>query len=171
MRKHARYGPSDRYSSPPGAGMCISVFAMLKRGRKVLVGVPEPHELWTSEWIPGWLIYNEAELNEIYKQTRLPSSYLFEGEHPDQALRRVMRDQLEIERFSVKEPTVMSYTSPSDWYPGNFHWDLVFVYNVKTSASPKNLPWWRELVFLDKNDLRKRDFGWNEDMMKDIGFA
>jgi hypothetical protein len=148
--------------------MCISVFAVLKQGRNVLVGIPKPHKRWTAEWVSGWLMYSKEELNEIYKQTRLPSSYLFEGEHPDQALRRVMLDQLGIEKFSVSASQIMSYYSPSDWYPRNFHWDLIFVYEVGTSVSPRRLPWWRELVFLDRQELRKRDLGWNEDMMKDL---
>ncbi len=168
MRKHARYGPSDRYLPPPGARMCISVFAVLKRGRRVLVGIPRRHPRWTSKWIPQWLVYPKEELDEIYKQTRLPSAYVLEGEHPDQALGRVMREQLGIRQFSKSTLRVMSYNSPSDWYPGNFHWDLVFVYRVRTSESPKKPPWWRELAFLERRELRKRDLGWNEDMMKDL---
>ncbi len=171
MQKHARYGPCDRYLPPPGAGMCISVFAVIKRGGKVLVGVPKPHKRWKSEWVSGWLMYSDEELDKIYGQTRLPSSYVYEGEHPDQALRRVMRDELRIERFSAPTDRIISYNSPSDWYPGNFHWDLVFVYNVRTSASPGKLPWWRELVFLGRNELQKRDLGWNQDMMKDLGLV
>ncbi len=82
-----------------------------------------------------------------------------------------MRDELGIEKFSASTPQIMSYNSPSDWYPGNFHWDLVFVYGVRTSASPKKLSWWRELAFLGRQDLHKRDLGWNEDMMEDLGLV
>jgi len=116
-------------------------------------------------------MYSREELDEIYKETRLPSSYLFEGEHPDQALRRAMLDELGIKSFSASTPKIMSYTSPSDWYPGNSHWDLAFVYRVRTSESPdkKRLPWWRELDFLPAHELKQRNFGWNEDMMKDLG--
>ncbi len=116
-------------------------------------------------------MYSKEEVDKIYKQTRLPSSYLIEGEHPEQALLRVMRDQLGIEEFSASAPLVMSYNSPSDWYPGKSHWDLVFLYAVKTSASPKRSPWWHELAFLSKREFRRKDLGWNEDMMKDLGLV
>jgi hypothetical protein len=137
----------------------------------VLVGVPRRRQRWISEWASGWLMYSNKELKEVYRQTRLPSSYLLEGEHPDLALLRVMRDQLGIEKFSAPAPQIMSYNSPSDWYPGNLHWDLVFAYRVKTSASPRKFPWWQELAFLGRQELRKKNFGWNEDMMKDLGLV
>jgi len=171
MKKHARYGPTDRYNSPPGAGMCISAFAVLKRGEKVLVGVPKRNRRWLSEWLSSLRMYSKEEFDEVYNQTRLPSTYLFEAEHPEKALGRVMRNQLGIRKYSVSAPQIMSYNSPSDWYPGNFHWDLAFVYRVRTSASPKKLPWWQELAFLDKREMRKRDFGWNNDFVKDLGLV
>src|SRR5207247_814443 len=30
LRRHARYGPPDHYLSPPSAGMCLSVFALVE---------------------------------------------------------------------------------------------------------------------------------------------
>jgi hypothetical protein len=45
-----------------------------------------------------------------------------------------------------------------------------FAYAVEKARPRKmKLPWWKELVFLDRRDLRERDFGWNEDLMKDLG--
>src|SRR5439155_11949617 len=97
-----------------------------------------------------------------------PSTYLLEGEHPDKAMRRVMRDQLGLRTFTVSTPRVFSYTWPSDWYPGNDHWDLAFVYPVKISEPIKNLPWWKELRFVDREQLGRTNFGWNDDLMKDL---
>ncbi|MDA4122887.1 MAG: hypothetical protein OK456_06895 [Thaumarchaeota archaeon] len=171
MKKYARYGPPDRYPSPPAAGMCLSVFALVKRNKKLLVGVPVQHNRWQSEWVPQFQSYSKEELAEVYSKTRLPSAYLLEGEHPKDSLSRVMRDQLGMERYSASSPRVVSYTSPSDWYPGNSHWDLAFLYEVKTSEAPKKLPWWQDLSFLGKAELRRRDFGWNQDMMKDLGYV
>ncbi|MDV3244791.1 MAG: hypothetical protein LYZ66_06435 [Nitrososphaerales archaeon] len=171
MRKHARYGPLDRYNPPPAAGMCLSTFAVLKKRGKVLAGIPRRHRRWTSEWVSSWRVYPKDELAEVYRQTRLPATYIFESEHPDEALQRVMRGQLGIRRFSASAPKVMSYNSPSDWYPRNLHWDLAFVYSVKTSEPLKGLPWWRELGFLDRQELRERDLGWNADFMRDLGLV
>ena len=94
LRRHARYGPPDHYLSPPSAGMCLSVFALVERGSEVLVGVPKRHERWTSEWLLAWHFYTEEELKEALLEKRLPSTYLWEGEDPKVALGRIMNDQL-----------------------------------------------------------------------------
>ncbi len=177
--KFARYGPTDRYESPPGAGMCISVFGLVRRqGKKgVLLGLPSQDSHWISEWVSGWKNYDEKELAETYNQWRLPSTYLLEGENPGDALRRVMKDQLEITDYTLskKGPLVFSYTTPSDWYPGYTHWDLALVYDVKvkskTQPSVKSLPkWWQELYFVKKKkEFRDKDYGWNDDLMRDLG--
>ena len=64
LRRHARYGPPDHYLSPPSAGMCLSVFAVVERGSEVLVGVPKRHERWKSEWLLAWNSYEKEELEE-----------------------------------------------------------------------------------------------------------
>ena len=55
-------------SRPGGAGMCISVFAVIGRGRKALVGIPKRHRRWRSEWVSGWLMYSSEDLDEIHEQ-------------------------------------------------------------------------------------------------------
>ena len=180
--RFARYGPSDRYESPPPAGMCISVFAVVRsKGKKkkgVLLGLPRPDNRWPTEWITAWRTYPERDLSRAYQQWRLPSVYLAEGEHPDEALGRIMRDQLQIQDYTVENsesPHVLSYWYPSDWYPGNNHWDLVFVYDVKVRAkdlpSKGDLPhWWQEISFAKKKkDFRDKDYGGNADLMVDLG--
>ncbi|MDA4112177.1 MAG: hypothetical protein OK439_06525 [Thaumarchaeota archaeon] len=178
--RFARYGPAEKYESPPVAGMCISVFGLVRRqGKKgVLLGLPKQDNRWTSEWISAWRNYSEKELAEVYHQWRLPSTYLMEGENPDDAIRRIMRDQLEIEDFSMtkKGPKIFSYNSPSEWYPGNTHWDLALVYDVKIKPKDqpaKNIPkWWQELYFVKKKkDFRDKDYGWNDDFMRDLGLV
>jgi ADP-ribose pyrophosphatase YjhB (NUDIX family) len=140
-------------------------------GSRFLLGIPKRHERWISEWISSWAIYPEEELEGAFRQWRLPSAYLQEGEHPEDTVRRVLRDQLGLRTFVISPPKVFSYTWPSDWYPGNNHWDLAFVYPVKVSESIKELPWWKELAFVDKDQLEDPDFGWNDDLMKDLGIA
>jgi hypothetical protein len=151
--------------------MCISVFAIVKRAGKVLVGVPEWSERWTTEWLSSLLTYPQEERREAERQTRLPSTYIYEGENPQDALMRIMNDQLGIKKFSSSPPKIFSYNSPSDWYPVNDHWDLVFVYQVRTTKESRERPLWKELVFLDRRALEKRDFGWNNDFVRDIGLV
>jgi hypothetical protein len=179
--KFARYGPADRYESVPGAGMCISAFGLVRRqGKKgVLLGLPRQDARWISEWVSGWKNYDEKELTESYSQWRLPSTYLMEGENPEDALRRVMADQLEMQDYTIsrKGPMVFSYNTPSDWYPGYNHWDLALVYDVKvkqkSQPSVKSLPkWWQELYYVKKKkEFRDKDYGWNDDLMRDLGLV
>ena len=82
-----------------------------------------------------------------------------------------MHDQLGVKEFSQSAPRIFSYNAPSDWYPGSDHWDLVFVYEVGISQEPRKRPQWKELVFLGRRDLGKRDFGWNNDFVRDLGLA
>jgi len=168
--RYARYSPPDRYPPPPRAGMCLSSFAVMKKRDRVLVGIPKRHRYWAVKWVPQWSIYPKEEMDDVFdKQSRLPSTYLLEGEHPEEALRRLLLEQLGIEKFGRTSLQVLSFSSPSDWYPGESHWDLVFVYTIVEWEPPKkNLPWWKEISLLSKKDLRKREFGWNEDMMKEL---
>ena len=177
--KFARYGPSDHYEEVPAAGMCVSVFALVRRAGKkgVLLGQPRQDVRWASEWLGAWKTYSEKELAEAYQQWRLPSSYLREGEHPEDAIKRIMTDQVAMSDYSIskKGPYVFSYSTPSDWYPGNNHWDLAFVYDVRVKAKDKDkeIPkWWQELQFVKKKkDFRDKDYGWNEDFMRDLGLV
>lgn len=148
--------------------MCISVFAVIERGGKVLMGVPRGEKRWTQEWITGWASYTKEDRSEALREWRLPSCYLREGEHPDDAVLRVMRDQLGLTTFDLSSARVMSYATPSDWYPGNEHWDLVFVYNAKVRGEVARPSWWSQLRFLGRSELRGLDLGWNDDLMRDL---
>ncbi len=173
MQRYARYGPIDRYDPPPGAGMCISVFSLtMKRDKQgVLIGIPKSTRRWRTDWLYSKM---KKPRPEIFEEWRLPSCYLREGEHPEHAARRIIREQLGIRRFKISpNPKIYSYHSRSDWYPGEKHWDLAFVYRVKIKQS--NVPtktsrkWWQELHFLRKGrELRSKNFGWNTDLMQDL---
>jgi hypothetical protein len=148
--------------------MCISAFAVIRRGGKVLVGVPGGGRRWTVEWISALGSYSEEERVAALKVWRLPSCYLREGEHPDDALGRVLEDQLQVRNFTKSQPRIMSYATPSDWYPGSDHWDLAFVYDVKVQGPIKKPSWWDELRFMSKTELKDVDLGWNDDFMRDL---
>ncbi|MDA4115127.1 MAG: hypothetical protein OK442_01060 [Thaumarchaeota archaeon] len=168
MRKLARYGPLDRYNPPPAAGVCISVFAVVRKEGRVLAGVTKTGGRWASEWLPSITKNTGKDLHKEWAAWRLPSAYVFEGEHPDDALGRVMRGQLGVDTFAYSAPAVYSYAEPSEWYPGNRHWDLAFAYEVKMNHAPRKHSQWKELLFLDAPELRKRDFGWNNDFVREV---
>jgi len=124
-----------------------------------------------NEWLFSWRVYPKDELKEALKGRMLPSTYLWEGEDPEAALRRIMIDQLQMRKYTASGPRILSYFSPSDWYPGNRHWDIPIVYSVRTSQPVPSLPWWRELRYMTKSRLRASQFGWNADFVKDLGIA
>jgi ADP-ribose pyrophosphatase YjhB (NUDIX family) len=165
IMKYARYGPTDHYEIPE-AGVCLSVFAVVANSDDaVLVGIPKGADRWQDEW----LYSKKKENSEIFEQWRVPSGYLMEGEHPEAALARVMREQLGIEKYAVASgPRILSYYSPSDWYPGQSHWDLAFVYRVKIENSQPLKQWWSELEFSKIEKLKEKDYGWNADFMDDL---
>jgi hypothetical protein len=171
MIRHARYGPTDRYLDPPPAGMCLSVFAVITKGNKVLVGTPRKHRAWKARWLFSWTTYSPKELEEACREKRLPSTYLLEREHPEDALRRIMRDQVRMPDYTQTGPRIFSYSAPSDWYPGHDHWDLAFVYDVRCRGPLVLAPWWKELSFVDRGEIDPADFGWNSDFVKDLGVA
>jgi hypothetical protein len=168
--KHARYGPLDRYNSPPAAGMCLSVFVVARRGSKVLAGVPRMHERWTREWAPNWLVMDKADAAADLERPRLPNTYVYEREDPAETAARVLREQVGVKKFQVKGVRVLSYPSVSEsWYPGQPHWDLAFVYDVRAAPPAKTPPWWRELGWMDWRARKGQDWGWNEDLYQDLG--
>lgn len=171
MERLAWYGPVDRYNPAPGGGMCISVFAVVKKRDSYLIGRPRRTERWFSEWVPAWNAYAKKELDDVFRQWRLPSGYLREGEPPDECARRVVGDQLGVKKFKLSTPRVYSYAFPSDWYPGHKHWDIVFAYDVVLGEGLVDLNWWRDLRFVKSTDLQGLDFGWNEDLMVDLGIV
>lgn len=170
MTRFARYGPPDRYDAPPPAGLCLSVFAIVRDRGRALVGLPAEHPRWIAEWMPSFAHHDPAD-GSPYDAMRIPSSYLHEGEHPEDAARRTLRDQLGIRRAKLGAPRIVNATSASGWYPGHEHWDLAFVYEVRGVKPAGKLPWWRELGFRKPGELRARDFGWNADVAEEFEVA
>ena len=61
----------------------------------------------------------------------LPASHLKYGEHPEDAVRRIVKEQLTAEAQAIEYRGVWSFA--------DLHWDLCFVYNVKLRNEPKVL--------------------------------
>lgn len=169
--KHARYGPPDRYDPPPGAGMCLSAFALVRKGGKTLVGRPEPGAAWDA-WMPSWKHHAPEELAPILEGWLIPGTYLHEGEDPRRTVDRVMRRMLGVRDYAVSDrPLVYNATAPSGWYPGHRHWDLALVYDVRAKSEPRAPKLWRELAWKRPAELRARTFNWNSDLAKALGVA
>lgn len=158
MAKFARYGPSPRYGLPE-AGLCLSSFAIIRQGDEILLGQARDHPRWAMEWAPNFPAYDPEELEEQWHTWRFPAAYLYEGEHPDDTLRRVVADQLGVEHYETGPARIHSFYDPSDWFPGKLHYDLCFVYDVEASPPPSPPPWFSKLHSVDPSALRRGDFG------------
>ncbi len=158
MAKFARYGPAPKYGLPE-AGFCLSSFAILQEGKEVLLGVPKEHARWEEEWAPNFGVYDPEEREAEFRSWRFPAAYLYEGEHPDETLQRVVRDQLAIEEFGADATDVYSFYDSSDWFPGKRHYDLCFVYELVATPPDDIPPWFQRLEMVDVSSLRRSDFG------------
>lgn len=156
MRGYACYSPKT--DAPPG-GLCLSAFAIVRRGDAVLAGKPAPHAKW-KEWAPNFGVYDDATLVRQGALWRLPAAYLREGEGPEDTLGRVVREQLGAPRFEVRAREVRSFHDPSGSFPGQKLWDLCFVHEVAAEPAPlARQPWFSELRWARPDELRGDDFG------------
>jgi len=158
MAKFVRYGPAPRYGMPD-AGFCASSFLLVRRGTKVLAGIPRDRRPWREQWQPNIKVYSPAAQEAEFSSWRLPASFLFEGEHPAETARRVMRDQLRLPPRKLNGGQVYSFYDPSSWYPGHRHFDLCFVYEVRGVALKRVPDWWQRLEFVEPRFLRSQELG------------
>ncbi len=158
MAKFVRYGPPPRYRMPE-AGFCASSFVLVRNGGKVLAGIAREHRRWREQWQPNINAYRPQDQEAEFRSWRLPAAYLYEGEHPDDAARRVLRDQLAVPPKKLERPVIYSFYDPSSWYRGARHYDLCFVYEIPGNAPRAVPPWWERLEFVGPRFLRGRELG------------
>ena len=157
MTRFGFFGPSERNDVPEG-GFCISAFAIMKKRGKVLAIKPRAHVRWEEEWAPNWRVYDAAGLKAELEKWRLPSTYMKEGEGPEQALSRIMLDQLGVKVYSVRLSSLQNFYEPSRRYPGKMHWDYCFVFNVSTHEEVKESPWLSNPRYVKASD-QNMEFG------------
>ncbi len=146
------YKPADTpfgMPEPPAAGLCLSAFLVIAErghGNRVLMGHLDPTAPWdhigaldpsrTAVHRTGWM---------------LPSSHLIVRESPQDAARRIAREQLELPDLPVGEPQVVSEVSTPRRFPEKGgHWDLEFIFRgeFEAAAVPRAAAW-TELRFVD----------------------
>ncbi len=90
--------------------MHISSFAIAKKGNELLLVKRSRPEFTAGKWV-------------------FPSSIINFGEHPESAVKRIVKEQLGAEPKNVKLLDIQSY--------GDKHWDLCFVYEVSIDSVGK----------------------------------
>ena len=145
-----------RIHEVPSGGFCLSVFLLISpsdRPSEVLWGRPEPNAEW--ELLAG---YRSAGVSD--REWLLPASILHFGESPDDAAKRIIRDQLARARVSLSRPKVVSEVySPRGRPEWKDHWDVRFLYEGQTDDVPPAGPMWAELAFLNPAQVRSQPVG------------
>jgi ADP-ribose pyrophosphatase YjhB (NUDIX family) len=99
----------------------------------------------------------------------LPSSHLLLGESPEDASKRILREQLGLDQQPLEGPMVFSEVYGVDRTGENAHWDIEFIYLGERAEVPK-CGVWKELTFLDlataKRDVIARG---HEDILSHAG--
>ncbi len=90
--------------------MHVSSFAITKRGKDLLLVKRIRPEFTAGKWT-------------------LPSSVVNFGEHPESAIKRIVKEQLGAEPKNVKLLDIQSF--------GDKHWDLCFIYEVSIDSVGK----------------------------------
>lgn len=88
----------------------ISSFAIIKKGNQLLLAKRIRPEFTAGKWV-------------------FPSSLINIGEHPESAIKRIVKEQLGTEPKQARLLDIQSY--------GDKHWDLCFVYEVSIDGIGK----------------------------------
>jgi hypothetical protein len=155
----------------PSEGMCLSVFLVVgspDHAEQVLLGKIDPAAPWDELSALG-----PDRVARLVNQWMLPASQLLLFESPDDAARRVAREQLEWELTELPRPRVFSETAARLGAEGKDpHWDLHLVYDIPWPTSrPVRARPWKELAFLAVSDTPRAAFGRGHgDVLALVGF-
>src|SRR5438876_3846699 len=154
----------------PDDGVCLSAFLIVteaRDARKVLVGHMNPNARWDHI---GALDPSRVEAHS--RGWMLPSSHLIFRESPDDAARRIAREQLELSDLRFSEPKVVSEAYTPKRFPNApTHWDMEFLFRAEMPAAdlPKPAAWTR-LAFLDLRRTAKAEVARShEDVIESAG--
>lgn len=108
--RFARFGAEKIVYPTPEAGLCVGSFLIIEKKGRILFGKAVKPEFAKGKWL-------------------LPASHLKYGEHPDDAAKRILKEQLGAEAQNIEYRGLWSFAV--------LHWDLCFVYDVKLRNEPK----------------------------------
>jgi ADP-ribose pyrophosphatase YjhB (NUDIX family) len=175
-RRFCRFSKSpetDAFGMPevPQEGFCLSAFLVLnseEHPSAVLMGHMNPGAPWDHL---GALDPSRFEAHR--HRWMLPSSHLMFGESPEEAARRILKEQLQLGPLAFDGPYVVSEVYTPRRFPGaNGHWDLEFLFRGHLSERPPpSADPWVELRFVDLLTARQQDIARShEDILASAGF-
>jgi ADP-ribose pyrophosphatase YjhB (NUDIX family) len=175
--------PAFGMTEIPEGGLCLSSFLVInskENPKAVLMGHLNPKAPWDHI---GALDQKRVERHS--KKWMLPSSHLILRESPQEAARRILREQLEMDEddyqkllFDFSQPQrIFSdvYQSPNYSNPNLLHWDIGFIF--KGEASPKDIlsnqkKAWTDLKFVELSKTRREEIARShEDVLAYAGYT
>jgi 8-oxo-dGTP pyrophosphatase MutT (NUDIX family) len=145
--------PGGDFEPLPGDGMCLSAFVLISPegdAGKVLLGMVRPEAA-------GWLAAGALDRDRATRSRgrwMLPSSHLLVFESPDDAAKRVLREQLGVHGTPLQPPVVVSEAYARGPAGVDPHWDLHFIYRLSAQAQPPGIPsLWERLEFVEPRRL------------------
>jgi ADP-ribose pyrophosphatase YjhB (NUDIX family) len=155
----------------PDEGVCLSAFLIVTEAghpSSVLMGHMNPQAPWDHI---GALDPSRVEAHS--RGWMLPSSHLIVRESPQEAARRIAREQLELPDLEFTGPQVVSEVYTPRRFPGIAqHWDLEFLFRGELStAELPHTAAWKELAFVDLPRTAKVEIARShEDIIESAGF-
>lgn len=138
---------------PPGL-TCISAFVLVKKEKSILLGKLTSPEDWFDEFS----LYKERPEAWIDKW-RIPGSHLRQGEHPEDAAKRILEKQLGLADFDIHLYQVQSHTSTLRSGTEDIHWDICFIYEATTSQEPKPNRYFSAVSYFKTEDINIDELG------------
>ncbi len=138
---------------PPGL-TCISAFVLLKKEGPILLGKltsPEP-------WFDEFSLFRERPEAWINKW-RIPGSHLRQGEHPEDAARRILEKQLGVGDYKIHLHQVQSHTSTLRPGTEDVHWDICFIFEATTDLEPNPNQYFSEVSYFKAEDINLEELG------------
>lgn len=149
--------PARAYRVVPAAGFCVSVFVLLRRGSRVLLGRYADHPAW--EQLAG---LDPDRVQDYMGGWTVPGRHLRLGEHPREAGLAIVKDLLNLDPDAVtlSQPRVETSFGPHPKFPDDGeHFDLWFFLagDVDEDVVSEPPPWYEELAFVDPRRISTDD--------------
>ncbi len=146
----SKKAPPAGFSELPRGGMCVCTFLFVTRDDRILLGKYADDPKW--EELAG---LDQGRRLANANGWTIPASHLKFGEDPRQTARRIGEQILLMEGARYSEPRTEVDAYPSQWTPGETHYDLWFFVDA---APPRTYEarapaWYHELGWQDPRTL------------------
>ncbi|MDG6998744.1 MAG: NUDIX domain-containing protein [Nitrososphaerota archaeon] len=163
--------PPFGMKSPPDGGMCLSAFLVISEEENpnaILMGHLNESAAWDHI---GAL--DESRVRAHSKGWMLPSSHLIVHESPQEAARRILKEQLNLPTLEVSEPKVVSEVyRPKRFQDLPDHWDIEFIFFGNLPQEKLRKPFaWADLKFVDIPNTKREEIARSHDeILESLGF-